>query len=97
MTHTYNIQGMTCNGCRSHVKQILSEVDGVTNASVSLEKKEAVIVMDNHIETVVFQKVLPEKYTLSDKKEINTLASKTQSTVFIQEKKRANYNNLSLY
>lgn len=87
MTHTYNIQGMTCNGCRSHVEQTLSKVDGVTNASVSLEKKEAVIVMDNHIETVVFQKVLPEKYTLSYKKEINTLASKTQSTAFIQEEK----------
>ena len=32
---------MTCNGCRGHVEQTLSEVEGVTNASVNLEKAEA--------------------------------------------------------
>ena len=49
MKHTYHIQGMTCNGCRNHVEQTLSKVEGVTNASVNLEKEEATIEMESHI------------------------------------------------
>ena len=49
MKHTYKIKGMTCNGCRSHVEKILSKVEGVTKASVDLEKAEATIEMDAHI------------------------------------------------
>ncbi len=45
MKHTYIIQGMTCNGCRSHVEQVLSKVNGVSNAVVDLEKAEATIEM----------------------------------------------------
>ena len=60
MKHTYHIHGMTCNGCRKHVEQILSMVDGVTSALVHLEKAEAVIEMENHIAIEVFQKVLQE-------------------------------------
>jgi cation transport ATPase len=67
MRHTYNIQGMTCEGCRTNVEQKLSQVAGVTHASVNLEKEEAVIQMDNHIDIKTFQKVLPEKYVISEK------------------------------
>jgi len=41
MIHTYKIHGMTCNGCRSHVEQTLSEIEGVSKVSVNLEKAEA--------------------------------------------------------
>ncbi|WP_339666640.1 heavy metal translocating P-type ATPase [Maribacter arcticus] len=58
MKHTYHIHGMTCNGCRSHVEQTLSEVDGVKNASVDLEKAEATIEMQSHIALETFQKAL---------------------------------------
>ncbi|MBK6375318.1 MAG: cation transporter [Saprospiraceae bacterium] len=27
MTHTYQISGMSCNGCRNHVLKTLSEVE----------------------------------------------------------------------
>ena len=40
---------MTCNGCRAHVEKTLQEVDGVKNATVDLEKAEAVIEMEQHI------------------------------------------------
>ena len=69
MKHTYNIQGMTCNGCRGHVEQILSGVDGVSRASVNLEKEEAVIEMEKHVPLDVFEDALAEdggKYTISD-------------------------------
>lgn len=49
MQHTYQITGMTCNGCRNHVTETLSKVEGVSEASVDLEKGEANILMESHI------------------------------------------------
>lgn len=58
MKHTYHIHGMTCNGCRTHVEKTLNTVEGVTNATVDLEKKKAVIEMGCHIEIDTFQRAL---------------------------------------
>ena len=58
MKHTYNIHGMTCNGCRSHVEEILSKVKGVSKAIVNLEKAEATIEMESHISLETFQEAL---------------------------------------
>ena len=58
MTHTYHIYGMTCNGCRNHVEQTLSKIEGVTNATINLEKAEATIEMESHIPIVKFQEAL---------------------------------------
>ena len=49
---------MTCNGCRSHVEDTLSKVEGVSNVSVDLEKAEAIIYMESHIPIEAFQKAL---------------------------------------
>ena len=49
MKHTYTIVGMTCNGCRAHVEKTLANVEGVTSASVDLQKAEAILEMDKHI------------------------------------------------
>ena len=58
MTYTYHIHGMTCNGCRTHVEETLSKVEGVTNATVNLEKAEATIEMQSHIPIEKFQEAL---------------------------------------
>ena len=58
MKHTYHIHGMSCNGCRSHVEKTLSEVEGVKNVSVDLEKAEASIEMETHISIEKFQEAL---------------------------------------
>ena len=58
MKHTYSIHGMTCNGCRSHVEETLSKVEGVSKASVDLEKAEATIEMEKHIPIEKFQEAL---------------------------------------
>ncbi|TYB79768.1 heavy metal translocating P-type ATPase [Bizionia myxarmorum] len=58
MKHTYHIHGMTCNGCRSHVEEILSKVKYVLKASVDLEKEEATIEMESHIPIEKFQNAL---------------------------------------
>ncbi len=58
MKHTYHIHGMTCNGCRNHVEETLSTVEGVSTVSVDLEKAEAIIEMENHIPIEKFQEAL---------------------------------------
>ncbi|UBZ09125.1 heavy metal translocating P-type ATPase [Leeuwenhoekiella palythoae] len=57
-TRTYPINGMTCDGCRSHVEETLSKVDGVIEVSVNLEKAEAVIDMKSDIQIEKFQDIL---------------------------------------
>lgn len=60
MKHTYAISGMTCNGCRAKVENTLKNVEGVTNASVDLQKAEAVIEMSSHVPLDRFQKAMKE-------------------------------------
>lgn len=70
MRHEYTITGMTCNGCRSHVEKVLKEVPGVSDVAVDLEKAEAVINMQKHIEISKFRSALKEsggKYDISEK------------------------------
>ena len=56
MKHTYKISGMTCDGCRNHVEQTLSQVEGIEKAAVDLKSGEAVLTMSSHVplELVVF-------------------------------------------
>ena len=58
MKHTYNITGMTCNGCRTHVEKTLNSVEGVIDAQVDLQKAEAILEMDSHIPLETFKEVL---------------------------------------
>ncbi|QZK90458.1 heavy metal translocating P-type ATPase [Flavobacterium sp. CHNK8] len=57
MIHTYNITGMTCDGCRTKVEKILNAMDGV-EAKVSLHPPIATITMVKHIPTTQFQEAL---------------------------------------
>ena len=68
MKHTYQIKGMSCNGCKNHVTEALSGLEKVTSVSVSLEEHTAEIEMSEHVEIKQFQEVLDE---LSGKYSIN--------------------------
>ncbi|WP_430410843.1 heavy metal translocating P-type ATPase [Kordia sp.] len=57
-TRKFPINGMTCNGCRSHVEKIIAEVDGVIDVAVNLDKAEAVIDMKTIISFETFQEAL---------------------------------------
>lgn len=46
-----NIKGMHCEGCSSRLERILKNLDGVKNASVSLENKSAIITFDESVIT----------------------------------------------
>lgn len=43
MTKKISIEGMSCSHCVNHVKEALSELNGVTNVDVNLDAKTAVI------------------------------------------------------
>jgi copper chaperone CopZ len=58
MKHTYQIQGMTCNGCRSHVEKALSAIQGVDHAYVDLKEAVATIEMSQHLSIEAFQEAL---------------------------------------
>lgn len=47
-TVTLNIDGMTCGGCVRSVIQILTDLEGVIHADVSLENKTAIVEFDNN-------------------------------------------------
>ena len=46
-----NIKGMHCEGCSSRLERILKNLDGVKDASVSLENKSAIITFDESVIT----------------------------------------------
>ena len=79
MTHTYNITGMTCGGCKASVEKYLGNVDNVTNVALNLEKAEAEVTMSSHVATEALKKALPEKYTLSEKDNKNAFQMTFQS------------------
>lgn len=58
MTHTYNITGMTCNGCVAKAKGSLLKLGDVTEANVQLEAPQATITMQKHIPTAALQNAL---------------------------------------
>ena len=67
MKHMYEIEGMTCDGCKTSVQEKLSQVGGVKEVRVNLEKAQAEIKMSKHISTLELQNSLPTKYTISKK------------------------------
>lgn len=67
MTHTYKVDGMTCNGCKASVQKYLSELGNVTKVDVNLEKGEVEVSMVKHVSTEVLKNALPDKYQLSEK------------------------------
>ncbi|HVG40481.1 MAG TPA: MauE/DoxX family redox-associated membrane protein [Chitinophagaceae bacterium] len=58
MTYTYNITGMTCNGCVAKTKSELLKLGDVTEAEVQLTVPQATITMQKHIPVTVLQNTL---------------------------------------
>lgn len=75
MTHTYNISGMTCGGCKASVEKELTALPEITSVSVNLEKAQATITMKSHISISKLQNSLSSKYKISAQNETNVFAS----------------------
>lgn len=60
MEKTMLIEGMTCGHCSARVEKALNGLEGVTEAKVSLEKKKAVIKLNDDISDEVLENAVTE-------------------------------------
>ena len=67
MTTTISIEGMMCAHCQAHVEKALKEVAGVTEVTVSLENKNAVVTGNASVEALK-QAVVDAGYEVTDVK-----------------------------
>ena len=70
MTHTYQIEGMTCGSCVAKVKSELLKLPDVLSTEINLETKEAVVNMQKHISVAELQNAVAQagaKYKISEK------------------------------
>lgn len=65
MTHTYQIKGMTCNGCRATVEKSIASLPEVISVAVNLEEERATVAMKSPVQLEQIQKVLPAKFSVS--------------------------------
>lgn len=91
MTAKYLIAGMTCMNCKASVEQKLAAVDGVAEVTVNFKSSEVEITMPKPIPFETLQKVLPEKYTLSEQHthlhhEVTELKQQQKNSKLIQLK-----------
>src|SRR5918993_3002351 len=68
MKHTYNITGMTCNGCVAKAKNQLLMLGDITEANVRLTAPQATITMQKHIPISTLQNALNKagNYTITE-------------------------------
>ncbi|MGZ3938215.1 MAG: heavy-metal-associated domain-containing protein [Flavisolibacter sp.] len=68
MTHTYLVNGMTCDGCVTKVRSELLKLGDVTEAEVQLSAPQATISMQKHIPLTQLQSALSKagRYTISE-------------------------------
>jgi copper chaperone CopZ len=65
--HTYHIEGMSCGGCATTVKNKLSAAAGVTSVQVDLAKKEAEITSTKPLNADTLQQALNNThYTIAE-------------------------------
>ena len=68
MKKEFDLAGMTCGGCVSHVKKALLQIPGVTDAEVHLHPQNAVLTMSKSIDVSELQTQLRNagNYTLKE-------------------------------
>lgn len=89
MSKVYKVEGMTCNGCRSHVEDALQQIASVEDADVNLEKKEAKINFKHQVSLESLQEAIGEKYQISPKKEKDK-ESKNEQDSFLEDASNTN-------
>ncbi len=54
------IEGMTCNHCTKRVERALSELEGVTVESISVDEKNALIALEKDIDEKIIKDTIDE-------------------------------------
>ena len=84
MKTVYAVSGMTCGGCKASVEKSLLNIDEVQDVKVNLEKAEAIIKSDIKLPTNLLQASLAEKFTISEKLNVNTFVQQEQKSTVRQ-------------
>ncbi|HOR86475.1 MAG TPA: cation transporter [Bacillota bacterium] len=67
MKKQINIEGMSCGHCVKHVEEALKEVGKVTNVTVSLEGKNAIVELSDDVEDFKLKDAVEEAgYDVTD-------------------------------
>lgn len=61
MTKTVYIDGMMCEKCAAHVKKALNAVDGVTDTTVDLNGKKAVVTLSKDVDNALLKTAVDEE------------------------------------
>lgn len=72
MNHIYNIQGMTCEGCKAKVQGALESFQGLDQVEIDLSRGKARVKMNQHVSTAALQKSLSEtgNYTITEEVQV---------------------------
>jgi len=54
------IEGMSCQNCVNHATEALSELNGISNVEVNLEKKYALIEADSNVKDAEIKAAIDE-------------------------------------
>lgn len=76
MKHTYQVTGLSCNGCKAHVEKALGELSAITNAEVDLKEGKVELEMSEHVDLDKLKETLsdsqydifPEDHHIEEKK-----------------------------
>ena len=68
MKKEFELSGMSCGGCVSHVKKALLQIPGVTEAEVQLQPQRAIVTMSKNIDVAELQTQLSNggNYTIKE-------------------------------
>jgi copper chaperone CopZ len=68
MTHTYQLSGLTCDGCTAKVTHLLSQVADIELVEINADRNEATIQMKKHIGTADLKAALASypKYQIDE-------------------------------
>jgi copper chaperone CopZ len=96
MTHTYDINGITCSGCVASIKTELLKVPDLLAVEVDENNKEATIKMQKHISIAELQHAVSKagsKYFIKEKngehKEMNTNVVPMPTIGFVAEEEKS--------
>jgi copper chaperone CopZ len=86
MTHTYKINGMTCNNCVAKVKSELLSLGNITNAEVQLTSPQATISMQKHVPLKTLQEAVLKagRYTIEETHDHTIDTEITESKTWLQ-------------
>lgn len=66
MEKTLSIEGMKCEGCAKIIKEKFEAITGITDVTIHLEKKEAIIASQAEIEIDYLKEALSDtKFTIN--------------------------------